>query len=170
MLGRQLYVLHGTLLTALDPLNNEILWSSGRLLDDTATPAQPRGAGPPLLVGERSWWYPHTAPEPLGAGKLILPLRSREIVEIDTRNNHLISKLITSLPLEPVGRVYLERDTLLGGKSLLAVGCADGRIGPLASPSLPRRFGRGRLTPRIPSPRAPWRRGLPPCRAARSWR
>ena len=127
VLGGELYVLHGTALTVLD-LSGQEVWSKTGLLDDTAQ-ARPNseGVGPQQFVGDRSWWYPRTPPEPWGDGKLLLPLRSREILEVDSRG-HSLRKLLTGLPVEPVGRVHLELDLLRTGRTLMAVGCADGKI------------------------------------------
>jgi len=141
VLEQNLYVLHGATLTVLDLQGKEQLWSLPEpLLDDTVTThPNPDGVGPPQFVNERSWWWPRTAPEPSEPGRLLLPLRSREIVELDIRNHSVARKLISALPVEPVGRVYLERDTARTGKSLLAVGCADGKIRTfdLALPAAP---------------------------------
>jgi len=127
VLGGQLYVLPGTALTVLDPAGKG-LWSLPGLLDDTAT-TRPNsdGSGQPQFVNERTWWYPRTAPEPSDEGKLVLPLRSREVVEVDIPA-HSARKLVAGLPVEPVGRAHLERDKRPNGRTLLAVGCADGRI------------------------------------------
>ena len=125
--GGQLYILHGTTLSVRESLSGQPAWSLPNLLDDTATTRpNPDGSGAAQFVNDRSWWYPRTAPEEAGPGKLLLPLRSREIIEIDTAN-HSFRKLL-SLPVEPVGRPCLQRTSLLAGKALLAVGCADGKI------------------------------------------
>jgi outer membrane protein assembly factor BamB len=138
VIGQQLYVLHGTSLSVQDPLGTQLAWSLAGLLDDTvSTRPNSDGSGTPQFVNDRTWWYPRTPPETSGPGTLILPLPSREVLEIDEAS-HTFKKLVT-LPVEPVGRVHLERVSLLAGKALIAVGCADGRIRTyeLAKPGVP---------------------------------
>ncbi|MCY3022364.1 MAG: PQQ-binding-like beta-propeller repeat protein [Planctomycetota bacterium] len=127
VLDQCLYVLHGTGLSALDSRAKETLWSLPGLFDDTKqTRPASDGSGVPQFVNDRTWWYPRWPPEQFGAGKLILALRTREIIEIDTAK-HSFERLL-SVPIEPVGQPYVERVSLLVGKALIAVGCADGNV------------------------------------------
>lgn len=162
VLDQHLYVAHGTSLTALDVLATVQAWSLPKLLDDTPqTRPNSDGAGAPQFVNDRSWWYLRTPPEPAGPGKLLLPLRSREIVEIDVPSRS-IRKLIT-LPVEPVGRPHLERTSLLAGKTLIAVGCADGKVRAydLAKPAAP--VWERPADPATPAPKGALATGLAAC-------
>gem|GEM_PF-5965429 len=121
-----LYVLHGTTLSALNPQTGQKLWSIDELLDENVTTRPNPITGAPEFVSDKTWWYPRFAPTLLSPGKLILPLRSREVLEVNTADHTRRSMLI--LPCEPLGRPFLNSESLLQGKPLLSIAGADGKI------------------------------------------
>jgi len=126
VVGKDLYVLHGTTLSVADPSGKSVQWTIEKLLDDTAdTRPDPLG-GPPKFVGDKTWWYPRVAPLPMANGKLLLPLRSRELIEIDPVAH--TKRTILSTSQEPIGLPHVEFKSFLAGKTLLAVITAEGKI------------------------------------------
>ena len=120
-----LYIFHGGALSALEP-SGKLLWT---------IPGDKLSSEPPAADVDESGWP--SPPIQIEHGKLLLALKSKEVIEI-TLENRSVKKILV-LPDEPVGNIYIEQKSLRAGATLLAVACADGqlRVYDLAKPSEP---------------------------------
>ena len=121
-----LFVFHGTSLEIIDPTGKASPRRVEKLFDDEQnTRPDPFGGGS-VLVTSKTWWCPRAAPEAFKPGKVLLILRNGEIKILDVAS--LSVETLVTVPMEPIGRPYLEPASLLAQKPLLAVGCSDGKI------------------------------------------
>ena len=130
----KLYVFHGDSLAILDPegKQDEPRDVKDRLFNAEAeTRPNSSGDGETIKLDktdkeQMSWWLPRSAPEPFGPGKVLLLLRSRDVVMLDTST--LKPDTLFTLPKsEPVSRPHIELASLQGFP-LVAIACAEGRI------------------------------------------
>lgn len=126
VIGDKLYVLHGTTLSVADQGGKAVLWTIENLMDAKSDTRPDPAGGPPKFVDDKSWWFPRFAPMPLANGKLLVPLRTRELLEIDPTAH--TKRVVLSTNFEPVGLPHVEFKSFLAGKTLLAVMTADGKI------------------------------------------
>jgi len=123
----RLLVLKGPSLLALDPPNKEVLWSVRNLFNPTAP--LPETVSPE----DRNYYFCRQPPVAYKPGCLLLPLRSRELLEIDLRDPHnpvkrsLFSHLTTPPP-DVVGAIHFEEHSKLAGKSLFVGAFSDGQV------------------------------------------
>ena len=125
----ELYVFHGDKLAILDPEGKQEKPRDSESLFDPDADIRPSSSGDgtniKLEKDELQWWLPRTAPEPFDKGKVLLSLRSRDIVLLDTKT--MKAEKLFQLSTEPVSRPHIELKSLQGFP-LVAVGSAEGRI------------------------------------------
>ena len=125
LVDKTLYVLHGTALTALDALAQQQQWSVTSLFDDAALSIT--GPNATEFVNDKTWWFPRHNVRPLNGKRLILGLRTGDLLEVSLNSAPAFRKLAT-LPREIIGAPAIEQASLLAGRPLVAIGCADGKV------------------------------------------
>ncbi|GMV79809.1 MAG: hypothetical protein AMXMBFR7_09930 [Planctomycetota bacterium] len=137
VLDGMLYAAAGGELLAVDA-EGRVRWRTEGLVDTKATrrPASD-GSGKEVFVDDPTWWQIHQPPQAWDTTHLAIATRQREIWTIARADG--AKKRLLELPVEPVGGMVLRRDTLLAGKTLLAVVCADGilRVYDVEKPARP---------------------------------
>ena len=126
-IDNHLWVLNGADLVALNPPRPDVLWTVPNLFDPKAPPPDN------VSIDEKNYWLGRLAPTSYKPGYLLLPLRNKDLIEIDVRapdrptTRSLLSKIAT-LPAEITGSMYIEGHSKLAGKSLLIAAFADGMV------------------------------------------
>ncbi len=124
---KRLIVLNASTLAAIEPPNKEPDWTLKDLYDPRAP--LPENAN----FDDKNYWYPRLAPKLHKPGFLLLPLRNRDLLEVDLRTpgkpvkRSLFAKL-PSKPPEITGEIYFEEHSKLAGRSLLIAAFADGHV------------------------------------------
>lgn len=114
-------------LVALNLPATEPVWSVKHLFNEKE--AVPDGQA--VVPGEeKSFWNCRLPPKQYLPGKLLLPLRNKDVLELDIGNplSPVKNILLRKLPAEVVGRIYYEEHTRLAGKSLMVAAFADGQV------------------------------------------
>ncbi len=123
----RLLILNGPDLVALDPPGKDIKWKVPGLYDPRAP--VPDGAA----LDDKNYWNCLIAPMSYSPGHLLLPLRNREVLDINvslpekTSQRSIFSRLSTPPP-EITGNIYVEEHSKLAGHSILVAPFADGQV------------------------------------------
>lgn len=122
-----LLVLNGADLVALTPPNQDPAWTVRNLFDlRTPTPES-------APLDERNYWNNRLPPLSYKPGFLLLPLRNKQLLEIDVRTpakavtRSLFEKLGAQLP-EIAGTLFVEEKSMLALKSILVAAFVDGQV------------------------------------------
>jgi len=127
VIGDKMFALHGTSLTVIEPLGQKQFFNLNNLFNDAGqNKPNANGVGAVEFVGEKSWWWPHAPVEPIDNNRLLLALRTREVLQFDVLKGAVAP--LTKVPGEPVGRIFIEPVSILNGSTLFAVGTADGKV------------------------------------------
>ncbi|MCZ7647295.1 MAG: PQQ-binding-like beta-propeller repeat protein [Planctomycetota bacterium] len=126
VLGGTLLVASGATLNGLG-LDGQLKWTNERVVDDSAgRRPDSDGSGREVFVDDRSWWYFREPPQAWDPAHFFVGTRQRKLWKLDYASGK--GEVLLELPVETVGGMLLRRDTLLAGKTILALVCADGSV------------------------------------------
>lgn len=115
----------GPTLMLLNPLGLEPIWTLSGLFNER----DPIPEGAQVEPGEgKTFWHCRVSPQPFLAGKFLLPMRNRDVLEIDVATGPSKSVLLRSQPAEVVGKMYVEEKSRLAQQALLVAPFSDGRV------------------------------------------
>jgi len=168
-LDNHLVVMVGPRMLVLDPPNKEPIGSVRGLFNPNAAPPEN------VPADERNYYLCRSAPMQYKRGFLLLPLRNRELIEVDLRNPLMPQKRsllahLTDPPPEVVGNVYFEEHSKLADESLFVGAFGTGRCAAMWTSTRTRRVsrsaGRRRSILRMPRATIPRRRD---CTGGAEW-